>query len=95
MSSNPQPTASCDPSAIRLSSKLAQFDQHWSPRMVATVNGHDIMVVKVKGEFVWHSHDETDDLFLVLSGRLTNRSSADPGVAIGRAVAPVTARWSR
>ena len=73
MSSNPQPTASCDPSAIRLSSKLAQIDEHWSPRTVATFNGHDVMVVKVKGEFVWHSHDETDDLFLVLSGRLTIR----------------------
>ena len=73
MSSNPQPTASCDPSAIRLSSKLAQIDEHWSPRTVATFNGHDVMVVKVKGEFVWHSHDDTDDLFLVLSGRLTIR----------------------
>jgi mannose-6-phosphate isomerase-like protein (cupin superfamily) len=73
MSSNPQPTASCDPSAIRLSSKLAQIDEHWSPRTVATFNGHDVMVVKVNGEFVWHSHDETDDLFLVLSGRLTIR----------------------
>jgi mannose-6-phosphate isomerase-like protein (cupin superfamily) len=73
MSSNPQSTAPCDPSAIRLSSKLAQIDEHWSPRTVATFNGHDVMVVKVKGEFVWHSHDETDDLFLVLSGRLTIR----------------------
>jgi mannose-6-phosphate isomerase-like protein (cupin superfamily) len=73
MSSNAQPTASCDPSAIRLSSKLAQIAEHWSPRTVATFNGHDVMVVKVKGEFVWHSHDETDDLFLVLSGRLTIR----------------------
>ena len=73
MSSNQQPTASCDPSAIRLSSKLAQIDEHWSPRTVATFNGHDVMVVKVKGEFVWHSHDDTDDLFLVLSGRLTIR----------------------
>lgn len=57
--------------AINLAEKLSQFDDHWSPRTVATFNGHDVMVVKVKGEFVWHSHAETDDLFLVLSGRIT------------------------
>jgi mannose-6-phosphate isomerase-like protein (cupin superfamily) len=59
--------------AIDLRSKLAQFDQHWSPRTVTTFNGHDVMVVKVKGEFVWHKHDDTDDFFLVLSGELTIR----------------------
>jgi mannose-6-phosphate isomerase-like protein (cupin superfamily) len=56
--------------AINLAEKLATFDEHWSPRIVGAFNGHDIMVVKVKGEFVWHSHDNTDDLFLVLKGRL-------------------------
>ena len=40
---------------------------------MAEFNGHDIMVVKVKGEFVWHHHDDTDDFFLVLKGRLTIR----------------------
>ena len=50
--------------------KLATFDEHWQPRTVATFNGHDIMVVKVKGEFVWHSHADSDDLFLVLHGRI-------------------------
>lgn len=59
--------------AINLSDKLAQFDDHWSPRTVAQFNGHDVMVVKVKGEFVWHHHDDTDDFFLVLNGRLTIR----------------------
>jgi mannose-6-phosphate isomerase-like protein (cupin superfamily) len=56
---------------VNLASMLAQFPEHWQPRTVAEFNGHDIMVVKAKGEFVWHSHDDTDDFFLVLKGRLT------------------------
>ena len=59
--------------AVNLSEKLTEFDEHWSPRTVATFNGHDVMVVKVKGEFVWHHHDDTDDFFLVLKGRITIR----------------------
>lgn len=62
--------------AVNLADKLSQFDQHWSPRTVAEFNGHDIMVVKVKGEFVWHHHDDTDDFMMVLSGRLTIRMHA-------------------
>lgn len=57
--------------AVRLSEKLAAFSEHWSPKIVADFNGHDVMVVKAKGEFVWHAHADTDDLFLVLEGRLT------------------------
>jgi mannose-6-phosphate isomerase-like protein (cupin superfamily) len=56
--------------AINLEAKLASFSEHWQPRTVSQFNGHDIMVVKAKGEFVWHKHDETDDFFLVLKGRL-------------------------
>lgn len=56
--------------AINLAAKLATFDQHWSPRTVATFNGHDVMVVKVEGEFKWHSHPDTDDFFLVLQGEI-------------------------
>ena len=56
--------------AICLASKLETFTEHWSPRTVGTFNGHDLMVVKVKGEFVWHSHSDTDDFFLVLKGQL-------------------------
>jgi mannose-6-phosphate isomerase-like protein (cupin superfamily) len=59
--------------AVNLAQKLTLFDDHWSPRTVAQFNGHDVMVVKVAGEFVWHHHDDTDDLFLVLDGRLTIR----------------------
>ena len=57
--------------AVNLAEKLAAFDDHWSPKVVAAFNGHDVMVVKVRGKFVWHAHPDTDDLFLVLKGRLT------------------------
>ena len=58
---------------INLTEKLGLFSDHWSPHTVAQFNGHDIMVVKVQGEFVWHKHDDTDDFFFVLQGRLTIR----------------------
>ncbi len=56
---------------INLAAKLATFTAHWSPRIVGHFNGHDLMVVKVLGEFVWHDHPDTDDFFMVLSGALT------------------------
>src|SRR3569623_3539495 len=59
------------PPAVRLAEKLDKFSEHWSPKIVSTFNGLDVMVVKVIGEFVWHSHPDTDDLFLVLKGHLT------------------------
>jgi mannose-6-phosphate isomerase-like protein (cupin superfamily) len=55
---------------INLAEKLALFSEHWSPRTVAMFNDCDVMVVKVQGEFTWHKHDDTDDLFLVLKGTL-------------------------
>lgn len=57
--------------AINLSEALSTFAEHWQPRTVGEFNGHDLMVVKFKGEFVWHKHDDTDDFFLVLKGRVT------------------------
>ncbi len=56
--------------AIDLTQKLDQFDAHWTPHVIADFNGHEVMVVKVKGEFVWHSHADTDDFFLVLKGSM-------------------------
>jgi mannose-6-phosphate isomerase-like protein (cupin superfamily) len=56
---------------INLAQKLSLFSEHFAPKTVASFNGHDVMVVKLKGEFVWHSHPDTDDFFLVLKGRLT------------------------
>jgi mannose-6-phosphate isomerase-like protein (cupin superfamily) len=55
---------------INLAAKLATFTEHYRPRTVGTFNGHDLMVVKLKGPFTWHKHDDTDDFFLVLKGRL-------------------------
>src|ERR1700754_1491853 len=56
--------------SVNLEEKLSLFSERWSPKIVAGFNGNDIMVVKVQGEFNWHSHPETDDFFLVLKGRL-------------------------
>ncbi|HZQ09890.1 MAG TPA: cupin domain-containing protein, partial [Anaerolineae bacterium] len=58
---------------INLAEKLAQFNEHWSPRVVAQLNNYDILVVKVPGEFTWHKHEETDEFFQVISGQLTIR----------------------
>lgn len=56
---------------IDLAEKLAMFADHWSPKVVARLNDYQIKVVKVQGEFVWHSHDDTDELFVVIEGELT------------------------
>jgi mannose-6-phosphate isomerase-like protein (cupin superfamily) len=56
---------------VNLAVKLSQFTELWSPKTVTQLNGYDIMVVKAHGEFVWHQHDDTDDFFLGLKGRLT------------------------
>ena len=55
---------------VNLVEKLGSFSDQWAPRIVATLNDHDIMVVRAEGEFVWHKHDETDDFFLVIEGEL-------------------------
>lgn len=57
--------------AININEKLGSFEEHWQPRVIGEFNGHDLMVVKVKGEFVWHKHEDTDDFFMVIKGRLT------------------------
>src|SRR5262249_6778847 len=54
-----------------LAAKLALFDDLWQPKIVTQINDYDVRIVKVKGEFVWHKHDDTDDFFLVLDGHLT------------------------
>ena len=55
---------------VSLADKLATFTEHWAPRIVARYNDNEVRLVKVEGEFVWHRHDETDELFLVLDGAL-------------------------
>jgi mannose-6-phosphate isomerase-like protein (cupin superfamily) len=55
---------------VNLEQKLHLFSDYFAPRTVAQLNGHDVMVAKLKGPFIWHKHDETDDFFLVLRGNL-------------------------
>lgn len=56
--------------AVNLAQKLTLFQEYWSPKVVGELNDNYLKVVKVKGDFVWHKHDEDDELFLVLKGRL-------------------------
>jgi mannose-6-phosphate isomerase-like protein (cupin superfamily) len=55
---------------VNLAEKLSLFGEHWSPRIVAELNDAYVKVVKLDGEFVWHHHDDEDELFLVVCGRL-------------------------
>jgi mannose-6-phosphate isomerase-like protein (cupin superfamily) len=54
---------------INLAEKLAQFQEHWHPKLIETVDDYEIKVVKLKGDFVWHRHAGEDELFLVVRGR--------------------------
>lgn len=56
---------------VNLAEKLDLLDGHYAPGIVGYLNDYKLVAVKVKGEFVWHTHDDTDDFFLVLKGRLT------------------------
>jgi mannose-6-phosphate isomerase-like protein (cupin superfamily) len=56
---------------VNLSQKLALFDELWSPRIVGELNGQQVKLAKLKGEFTWHHHDAEDEMFLVLKGQLT------------------------
>lgn len=55
---------------VNLSQKFALFDEVWSPKLVGELNGQQVKLAKLKGEFVWHHHDVEDELFLVVEGRL-------------------------
>ena len=57
--------------AINIAQKLSLFDTHWDPKVVASYNNNDVMVVKFQGEFPYHKHDNTDDFFLVIEGQVT------------------------
>jgi mannose-6-phosphate isomerase-like protein (cupin superfamily) len=56
--------------AVNLREKLDSFSDQWAPKIVASYNGNDICAVRLDGEFVWHSHPDTDDFFLVIDGEL-------------------------
>jgi mannose-6-phosphate isomerase-like protein (cupin superfamily) len=57
--------------AVDIAEKYSMFADHWSPKVVARLNDYEIKLVRMKGEFVWHTHDATDELFLVVEGSLT------------------------
>jgi mannose-6-phosphate isomerase-like protein (cupin superfamily) len=54
---------------INLNEKFALFTEHWRPKVVASLNGQEVKIIKVKGEFPWHHHDQEDELFLVWKGK--------------------------
>ena len=58
-------------SAINFRQKLASFDDRWSPKVIAELNDYQFKLVKVEGDFVWHDHKETDEVFIVLEGELS------------------------
>ncbi len=74
---------------VNVADKLASFADHWNPRVVAELNGQQVKVVKLAGEFVWHHHDHEDELFLVVRGRL--RMELRDGPSRGRAGEPEAA----
>ena len=57
--------------AINFREKLAKFSEQWSPKIIAQMNNYHFKLVKIQGEFVWHSHGETDDVFIVLDGQMS------------------------
>ena len=56
--------------SINIQNKLNQFSDHWNPRIVGELNGQHVKIAKLKGEFIWHKHDNEDEMFLVLNGTL-------------------------
>ena len=55
---------------INIQEKLSKFAEHWSPKIIAQMNDYHFKIAKVQGEFIWHDHPETDEVFLVLKGQL-------------------------
>ena len=55
---------------INFAGKLALFHDHWQPRVIAEMNDYQFKIVKIRGDFVWHDHEDTDEAFIVLEGRL-------------------------
>ena len=56
--------------AINFREKLSKFDEHWSPKVVAEMNDYQFKLAKVQGEFTWHAHSDTDEVFIVIEGEL-------------------------
>jgi mannose-6-phosphate isomerase-like protein (cupin superfamily) len=76
-------TMAAPDTVVNLDDKFAKFAEHWSPKIVGQINDLHLKAVKVEGEFVWHTHDDTDELFLVRSGRLRIEMRGRGAVSIG------------
>lgn len=55
---------------VNLAEKYSQFNEYWSPKIVGELNGQQVKLAKLKGEFIWHKHDKEDELFMVVKGNL-------------------------
>jgi len=77
-----------DVETVTLADAFDSFDEHWSPRLAAELNGQAVKLAKLDGEFVWHHHDDADELFFVVSGslRIELRDRADVELGPGELV---------
>ena len=85
---------------VNIAEKLSLFDERWSPKIVGELNGQHVKLVKLLGEFVWHHHDDEDELFLVVGGRFrmatgTGRSGSRPGSSSWCRAGWSTGPWRR
>ena len=55
---------------VNINSKFDLINEHWSPKIISSLNGQDVKIAKIKGEFIWHSHKDADELFMVIKGEL-------------------------
>lgn len=80
--------ADSNKTAINLAEKLSQFDATWTPHVIAELNGQQVKLAKLEGEFAWHDHADEDELFFVISGRLTMQERDADGVVREIGIAP-------
>ena len=66
---------------INLAEKFSLFEEQWSPKIVGELNGQHVKLAKVQGEFVWHRHDDEDELFMVVKGRLVIKLRLRPDLS--------------
>ena len=55
---------------VNIAEKLKLFEEHWSPKIIGQLNGQEVKIAKVKGEFIWHDHADEDKMFLIIKGTL-------------------------
>jgi mannose-6-phosphate isomerase-like protein (cupin superfamily) len=76
------------PTTINIDEKLAQFNATWTPHIIAELNGQQVKLAKLEGEFTWHDHANEDELFLVLTGRLRMQMKTTTGETTEQLVEP-------